>query len=166
MTVFDIVPVRLCYDCWLRLLSVSCALGAVCMLSFSPSSFSPFSFYAISSIYIKPREHGDCMFRNEWLHRFNYKPWPEPWHLGILAWESLGRWLGTLVLCLGLGVTGTLVGDPGPLPWPGSHWDVGWGPWSFALAWESLGRWLGTLVLCLGITMSNKSTGSHSAPRL
>ena len=26
-------------------------------------------------IYIKPREHGDCMFRNEWLKEFNFKPW-------------------------------------------------------------------------------------------
>ena len=29
-------------------------------------------------IYIKPREHGDCMFRNEWLKddEFNFKPRP------------------------------------------------------------------------------------------
>ena len=36
MTVFDIVRFRLCYSCWLRLSSVFCALGAVCVSSFSP----------------------------------------------------------------------------------------------------------------------------------
>ena len=34
--VFDIARVRLCYGCWLRLSSVLCALGPVCVLSFSP----------------------------------------------------------------------------------------------------------------------------------
>ena len=60
----------------------------------SLTSVSPFiSFYAIGNIYIymKPREHGDCMFRNEWLHRFNFKPWPGP---------GLGR-LGTGTFALG-----------------------------------------------------------------
>ena len=56
------------------------------------SSFSPYQLASVISltslvhllvctrlaIYIKPREHGDCMFRNEWLpvNKFNFKPWP------------------------------------------------------------------------------------------
>ena len=62
MTVFDIVRVRLCHGFWLRLSSVFCALGAVCVWSFSSyqlatvislTSFSLLiSFYAIGYIYI------------------------------------------------------------------------------------------------------------------
>ena len=39
-------------------------------------------------ICIKPREHGDCMFRNEWLKddEFNFKPWD----VGYLGAGSLG----------------------------------------------------------------------------
>ena len=44
---------------------------------------------------IKPCEHGDCMFRNEWLNlkddEFNFKPRPGlAWDVGYLGVVALG----------------------------------------------------------------------------
>ena len=48
----------------------------------------------LAKLYIKPRQRGDCMFRNDWLpvHKFNFKPWPGSGTLGtgtlVLPWDN------------------------------------------------------------------------------